>query len=216
MPARVSRASSVIVHRVPPAAADRFLALQDRFTQAAEGFPGYQGTDVYPPADPGRTEWVVVLNFADAAALQGWLDSPTRAETVAKLRAEFGEFDLTALPTGFGAWFTGRGAEPADLPPGWKMVLTVLLGLYPTVFALNATVSRVTNPLGYAVSLLIGNLLSVSILQWVLMPWLTRVFGPWLHANRPAQRGKSLAGLGVVLGLLAGMALLMHLSGIHP
>jgi hypothetical protein len=40
MAVRVPRATSVIVHRVPPAAADRFLALQDGLTRAAEAFPG--------------------------------------------------------------------------------------------------------------------------------------------------------------------------------
>ena len=217
MPVRVSRASSIIVHRVPPGAADRFLDFENQFTAAAESFPGYQGTDVYPPADPKAEEWVVILHFSDTIALQKWLESPVRAETVEKVRREFGEFDVKVLPTGFGSWFTGQGNQPAaGLPPGWKMVLTVLLGLYPTVFVLNATVSHVTNPLGYAVSLLIGNLMSVSILQWVLMPRLTQVFGPWLHANAPGQGGKTATGLAVIAALLGGMALLFHLSGIHP
>lgn len=203
MPVRVSRASSVIVHRVPPSAADRFLALQDGFTRAVEGFPGYQGTDIYPPADPTGAEWVVVIHFADDASLKGWLDSPMRAEWVMKVRTEIGEFRLKSLPTGFGTWFAGLGGEPENLPPGWKMVLTVLLGLYPTVLLLTLTVGKVTSPLGMAVAMLIGNAMSVSILQWGLMPVLTRVFGPWLHANSSTQWAKSLAGVAVIVALLA-------------
>src|SRR5262245_35284757 len=128
----VSRASSVVVHRVPPAAIARFLALQDEFARAAEAFPGYRGAEVYPPTDPNGAEWVVLIHFADAAALRVWLDSPARAEWVEKVRAEVGEFRLETLPGGFGPWFTRPAAEPDAAPPGWKMVLAVLLGLYPT------------------------------------------------------------------------------------
>ncbi|MDB5309167.1 MAG: hypothetical protein JWO38_3369 [Gemmataceae bacterium] len=210
MTVRVSRASSVIVHRVPSAAADRFLALQDGLTRAAEAFPGYQGTDVYPPADAAGVEWVVLIHFADAAALQGWLTSPARAGWVEKVRAEVGEFRLKTLPRGFGSWFTGPASDPDALPPGWKMVLIVLLGLYPTVILLTLTVGRVTDPLGLAVGMLIGNALSVSILQYAVMPGLTRVFGPWLRANARARRTTSLAGVGVILLLLAGLTVLFR------
>lgn len=206
MPVRVSRASSVIVHQVPPAAADRFLALQDELTLAVEAFPGYQGTDVYPPADPKGTEWVVLIHFTDAAALQKWLDSAERTEGVRKVRREVGEFELKSLPTGFGSWFTGQTAKPANLPPAWKMVMMVVLGLYPTVMLLGWTVGKVTGPLGFAVSMLIGNACSVSILQWIVMPVLTRMFDPWLKANAPLQTGKTVSGGVLILGLLAGLA----------
>jgi antibiotic biosynthesis monooxygenase (ABM) superfamily enzyme len=206
MPVRVSRATSVIVHQVPPAAADRFLAIQEDLTRAAEQFPGYQATEVYPPGEPAGAEWVVVLHFEDAAAMKGWLDSPVRAEWVKKVGAEVGSFRQETLPTGFGAWFT----SPKGGPPGWKMVLTVLLGLYPTVIFLTLTVGTVTGPLGLAVAMLIGNAMSVSILQYFVMPVLTRVFGPWLRANRPAERSKSVAGVGVILALLAGLTLIFR------
>lgn len=207
MPLRVSHATSVIVHDVPPAAADRFLALQHELTRAVEAFPGYQATEVYPPADPAGTEWVVVIHFADAAAMQAWFDAAVRAEWVAKVRAEIGGFRREALPAGFGAWFTTPAAAK---PPGWKMVLTVLLGLYPTVIVLTLTVGPVTAPLGTAVGMLIGNALSVSLLQYAVMPVLTRVFGPWLRANLPADRTRTVAGAGVVVLLLAGLAALVR------
>ncbi|WP_439621783.1 antibiotic biosynthesis monooxygenase [Gemmata sp.] len=206
MPVRVSRATSVIVHQVPHAAAERFLALEEELTRVAEQFPGYQATEVYPPGEPGGTEWVVVLHFENAATMQGWLDAPVRAAWVAKVGAEVGTFRQETLATGFGAWFTG----PKGGPPGWKMVLTVLLGLYPTVIILTLTLGTVTGPLGLAVSMLIGNAVSVLILQFLVMPVLTHVFGPWLRADRPTERAMSAAGVGVILSLLAGLTLLFR------
>jgi antibiotic biosynthesis monooxygenase (ABM) superfamily enzyme len=207
---RVSRASAAIVQRVPKAAADWFLEWQRGITAAAEGFPGYRDTDVYPPADGERDEWVVVLHFDDDAALQRWLTSPERAGWVKKLRAECSTFDVQALPGGFGPWFARAAHAQQAAPPSWKMVVSVVLGLFPTVMLLSIFVGPYTEPLGFAVAMLIGNALSVSILQWAVMPVLTAVLARWLGANAPSQRALSYGGLAVILGVLACLALLFR------
>jgi antibiotic biosynthesis monooxygenase (ABM) superfamily enzyme len=209
---KVRGASSVIMHRAPPDRIERFFELQRGITKAAATFSGYQGTDVYPPADRQQAEWVVVIHFEGLPALQHWLDSPVRAEWVEKLRAEMGDFSLKSLPSGFGAWFADldKRSEVA-LPPGWKMALTVLLMLYPTVMLLAIFVVPHVSTLGLAVSMLISNTLSVSILQWVVQPALDSLLGPWLSANEKRQRAYSIGGLVVILILLGGMAILFRL-----
>jgi antibiotic biosynthesis monooxygenase (ABM) superfamily enzyme len=209
---RGARASSVIVHRVPPDRAEQFLELQRGITEAAKAFPGYQATDVYPPAEPQQSEWVVVIHFDGPEALRHWLDSPVRAGWIEKFRSETGDFRLKTLPSGFGAWFAGlvNGPEVA-LPPSWKIALSVLLALYPTVMVLTICVGPYLEPLGLAVALLVSNVLSVSLLQWAVTPALRPVLRPWLRANEPRQRAFSLGGLAAILLLLAGMALLFRL-----
>jgi antibiotic biosynthesis monooxygenase (ABM) superfamily enzyme len=105
---RTGRASSVIVHRVPAQMADRFMEWEREVTRAAEGFAGYQSTDVYPPANGTLEEWVVVIHFDTSEALQRWIDSPVRSEWTDKFRREIGEFRLKMLPSGFGSWFAGQ------------------------------------------------------------------------------------------------------------
>jgi antibiotic biosynthesis monooxygenase (ABM) superfamily enzyme len=210
MEVRVSRASAVVVQRIPAADADWFLQWQRDITAAAESFAGYRGTDVYPPADGQREEWVVVLHFEDEKSLQHWLGSPQRAQWVEILQARAGGFELKTLPGGFGPWFAGLVPGPGAAPPAWKMVLTVLLGLYPTVMLLTIFVGPFTNRLGLAVSMLISNALSVSLLQWVVMPVLTRLLGRWLNANAAGQRVLSFAGLGLILLLLAVLTTLFR------
>jgi hypothetical protein len=209
---RGARASSVIVHRLPPDGVEPFLELQRRITEAAQAFPGYQATDVYPPADRQQAEWVVVIHFDGPESLQRWLDSPVRAAWVEKLRDETGDFRLKTLPAGFGAWFAGLvdGADGA-LPPSWKIALSVLFQLYPTVMILTVFVSPHLTPLGLAVSMLISNALSCSILQWAATPALNKLLGPWLRANEAGQRAFSLVGLVVILLLLGGMTILFRL-----
>ena len=126
MEVRVSRASAVVVQRVPATNADWFMEWQRGIAGAAEAFGGYRGTDVYPPTDSRRDEWVAVVHFENEKSLQEWLDSPVRAQWVDKLQTQVGDFELKELPGGFGSWFAGLGQGPAGAtPPSWKMALAV-------------------------------------------------------------------------------------------
>ncbi len=209
MELRILKASAVVVQHVPAALADWFMEWQRGVTGAAEGFAGYRGTDVYPPADGQRDEWVVVIHFDDEKSMQDWLDSPVRAQWVEQLQEQVGDFELKALPGGFGPWFASQTGGPAP-PPSWKMALTVLLGLYPTVMVLTLFPGPYTEPLGLAVAMLIGNVLSVAILQWAVMPVLNMLLAPWLKANSAKQRAYSVGVLFLILALLAGLAFLFR------
>ncbi len=209
MDVRLARASAVVVQRVPAEAVDWFLEWQRGVTAAAEAFAGYRGTDVYPPAGgQGDDAWVVVLHFADEAALGRWLDSPVRAGWVARLRDRVGGYELQRLPGGFGPWFAGRGRDAA--PPSWKMALTVLLGLYPTVMLLALFPGAQIATLGLALSMLIGNALSVVLLQWAVMPALTALLARWLHLPARRARAWSAGGAVLIVLVLAGLVVLFR------
>ncbi len=206
---RGARASSVIVQRIPPNAADVFMAWQHGISEAVAKFPGYQTTEVYPPSG-GKYEWVIVVHFDDARTLQGWLDSPQRAEWLAKLPRESRDFHLKLLPAGFGSWFAGLPDDSGPLPH-WKMFLTVLLGLYPTVMLLTFFLSPHTERFGLAAAMLIGNAASVAFLEWLGMPVMSRLLGPWLRANGKETRVLSLVGLVLILAALGAMTFVFHL-----
>jgi antibiotic biosynthesis monooxygenase (ABM) superfamily enzyme len=201
---RDPRVSTVVVQRVPEDRRQTFLECQHGLTRAAEAFPGYRGTELYPPQDGRPPEWVSVIHFNDQESLQHWLDSPVRAEWIRRLHAEIGDFRLKTLPSGFGAWFAGVVMGPeGQPPPSWKMAMTVLLGLYPTVMLIALLVGPYLNSLGKAASILIGNALSVALLQWVVMPPLTGALGPWLRANAPDKRVHAIGGAVLIALLLA-------------
>jgi antibiotic biosynthesis monooxygenase (ABM) superfamily enzyme len=154
---------------------------------------------------------VVVIHFDDEKSLQEWLGSPVRAQWVEKLQAQVGDFELKGLPGGFGSWFVGLAhGQEGEPPPSWKMALVVLLGLYPTVMLLTLFPGPYTEPLGLALAMLIGNALSVAILQWAVMPVLNILLVPWLKANSHKQRAFSVGGLFAILILLGVLAFLFH------
>jgi hypothetical protein len=86
------------------------------------------------------------------------------------------------------------------------MALTVLFGLYPTVMLLTIFVSPHTSAMGFAFSMLLGNAMSVAILQWILVPALEVPLGPWLQANSRAKQVCSWTGLAALCLLLVIMA----------
>jgi antibiotic biosynthesis monooxygenase (ABM) superfamily enzyme len=204
---RDARASSVIVHRVPASAADTFMEWQRGVTSATAAFPGYRSTDVYPAVAP-KLEWVIVVQFDREESLAGWLASPERSTWTAKLPKEVADYSLKTLHSGFGPWFAGVVGGGEDAPPaGWKMALTVLLGLYPTVMLLSIFVSPRMSSLGMAVSMLIGNALSIAILQWLVVPALSKALAPWFRTRKTSA---ALGGALLVVLLLAGLALLFR------
>jgi antibiotic biosynthesis monooxygenase (ABM) superfamily enzyme len=206
-----ARASTVITQHIPPGESEAFLEWQRGLSAAAAEASGYQATEIYPPA--GEHEpWVVIIHFDDPKTLKGWLDSPGRAACLAKTPSAFRDFQVQTLPSGFGAWFAGAAEGPrVSLPPKWKMALTILVTLYPTVMLLAIFVGPHINPLGMAVSMLVSNLLSVAALQWVVQPVLDPMLGPWMRANDVQKRAYSLGGFAVLLFLLGGMALTFRL-----
>jgi hypothetical protein len=210
---RDARASSVIVHRVPSASTDAFLDWEAGITEAAKAFAGYRGTDLYPPAAEGPGDWVVIVHFDAAEGLRRWLESPARAEWEAKLQGSLRDFRLKTLPAGFGPWFAAQLDHPEDQPASWKMALTVLLGLYPTVMLLTITLGPLLAPFGRAGSMLVGNILSVSILQWGVMPLLLRILGPWLTPGPESGRIRRAVWPGLILLVLAGQVIVFRRIG---
>lgn len=211
---RGALASSVIVQRIRPENAEVFMDWQRTISAAAAEFPGYQTTEVYPPSK-GLQEWVVVIHFDDSQCMQNWLDSPKRAECIAKLPCEIRDLRVKMLPTGFGSWFAGLTADGGQLPH-WKSFLTVLFVLYPTVMLLTLFLAPHTQRFGLAVSMLIGNAASVSFLEWYGMSAVSRLFGPWLRANGKEGRSLSLLGLVLILGALGLMTFLFYLVSSRP
>jgi antibiotic biosynthesis monooxygenase (ABM) superfamily enzyme len=206
-----ARVSTVVVQRVAADRVPRFLECQRALTEAAKGFPGYQSTELYPPADERPEEWIGVLHFDDQHSLKRWLDSPVRAQWIKKLREEIGDFQLKTLPRGFGVWFAGLATGPeGEPPPSWKIALTVLLGLYPTAMLITILLGRYLSPLGLALSMLLSNTLSVSIGQWLTMPLLTNGLGSWLKANSPDKRLLSIGVFVLIWLFLGGLVVLFR------
>jgi uncharacterized protein len=199
-----SRPATVVVsHAVDPREEAAFLAWQERMTLAESRCPGFLGSELFRPLPGVQDEWTAVYRFASAADLEGWLDSAERRDLLDE-GARFREFRLRTITNAFGSWIPG-GDRPGGAagPASWKTALSVLVGLYPTVVLLTLAISALWPSGPLWASLLVGNVASVALLTWVVMPVVTRVLGPWLTPRPGAAQPRT-----DVVGTVASLAFL--------
>ncbi len=192
-------ASAIIAQKIPKEKTEAFLEWQRGIARATTDYDGYDRTEVYPPVEGAQEEWVTILHFKSNDALENWLKSDTRAEWNKRFTEEFGEFELKKMATGLGILF-----PPGPAPiPDWKSMLIVVLGLYPTVLILNATVMLPFNFLPLTSRMLIGNILCASALQWVVIPATFKAFKWWVEPSKDQKDQMRINAIGALIIIVA-------------
>ncbi|NMN98207.1 antibiotic biosynthesis monooxygenase [Antrihabitans stalactiti] len=199
----------VVSHKVAADREDDFLAWQQRISQMEKAFPGFRTSELHRPIPGVQNEWTIVNSFASIEDLNRWLDSPERAAILAE-GADFSDFDLQRVATPYGSWFPSSSGAQAG-PPDWKTSLAVLCGLYPLVVLLTLGLTELWPGAQLWISLLVGNILSVSLLTWVVMPIVTRALAFWLEPQERAGRRNDLIGLAATVIFIVFAATLFYL-----
>jgi antibiotic biosynthesis monooxygenase (ABM) superfamily enzyme len=200
----------VISHPVRPKDEAEFLAWQQHVTEAEHAFPGFRGAERFRPVPGVQDNWTIVYRFDSAEHLDRWLSSPERAALLARGK-KFESFELRRVASPFGSWFSfAEDAAGAALAP-WKSALSVLVGLYPTAVILTLAISEIWPDAPLWESLLLSNVISVSLLTWVVMPLVNRSLRFWLAPDGPSSRRADAIGVIVALAFLAFAALVFAL-----
>jgi uncharacterized protein len=202
----------VVSHPVDPADHDAFVAWQDRVTDAERQFPGFRGAELYRPVPGVQAEWTALYRYDNDEHASAWLESDERRRLLAD-GERFREFELHRISSPFGSWFAPPdGDEQQAGPPNWKTGLSVLVGLYPTVVLLTLGLSEIWPRGPLWATLLVGNICSVSLLTWLVMPVVTRALRFWLVPGRQVSRGRlDVTGAAVSIGFLTIAALVFWL-----
>jgi antibiotic biosynthesis monooxygenase (ABM) superfamily enzyme len=198
----------VVSHPVSPEYEKEFLDWQRRINGAAAKFPGFRGAELFRPVPGVQEEWTVVYRFASPKDLDRWLDSDVEKELIREAD-HFRASTTRKFDSSFGSWFSfGRAGAAEAAPPDWKTALSVLVALYPTVVVLSLIITRLWYAPFWKV-LLLGNILSVSLLTWVVMPVVTRALRFWLTPAPDAPQPRT-----DVLGVVACAAFLIGIAGV--
>ncbi len=192
--------SVVASGRVKPGREREYERWQDGITAAAREFPGFLDSELFRALPGVQQDPVVVFRFASAECLDAWLESDVRKQWLRKAEPLASDSRLQRVGGGLDGWFPS-GASGDERVPDWKQAFAVLLALYPTVMLLTMYLSPQLDALPLAVSMFIGNVVSVALLTWPLMPAANRVLGPWL---KPRTRSATVVGtLALFLGYAA-------------
>lgn len=176
----VSRGVSlVIVTQIKPGREAQYRAWADRIQKVQSKFPGFLGSFVYPP-QRGETEWTTVLRFDTGANLERWLKSDARAAMIREGEDLVGGYQLQRIDTSFPGWIPNDPAT-GNAPSIWKTAALVLLTLFPVVMLELRFLNPQLAGLNPAVSTFIGNIISVGLTTWPLMPLAIFAFHAWLY-----------------------------------
>ncbi|GAB3597332.1 hypothetical protein [Microbacterium tumbae] len=76
-------------------------------------------------------------------------------------------------------------------PPRWKMAIVTWIGVYPIITLLLFAVGPLIIGLPTPLMTLILTVVLVSLLSFVVMPLLTRLFGPWLRPRPVPEKQRA-------------------------
>ncbi|MEU7893666.1 antibiotic biosynthesis monooxygenase [Nonomuraea sp. NPDC049152] len=79
-------ATVVISSRVRQGRDNDYERWQDKTSEIARGFPGFESAELYPPVADGQNSWVVVFRFSSIDLLTTWLNSEVRRQLLDEVR----------------------------------------------------------------------------------------------------------------------------------
>ena len=212
-------ASLVVEHTVPSGKGLAFRWWHSKVTRRARQFKGYIRTDLYSPVKGPQSDqplkWYSIIHFESPDLLKKWLRSRERESLIEAGRKIFASYQFMSFATGLEGWFSRRtGTEQLGFgPPAWKQNAAVVLGLYPTVMLQSALFMALGVMQSWSLpsSMVVNNIITSSLLTWVIMPFITRLLGFWLQpVQQPTDWKTDALGAGNIVAALGVMVILFN------
>ena len=177
-----------VTRRVAPEDEALMAAWAQAGTSLAERFPGFLGTGAVRSAS-GSDRWHMLYRFASAEDLARWDASPERDWW---LSSASGIVEDTRVEhrTGIEGWFdephdrrvTDLDAPP-PAPPRWKQMVVIFCAFFPTSLALFYLLGPLTHGWFPPLRVLLTCCLAIPWMTYVFLPFITRLFQPWLQRS---------------------------------
>jgi antibiotic biosynthesis monooxygenase (ABM) superfamily enzyme len=182
MSAQKEPVTVAVSRRVRPEREADFEMWARGISEAAEKFPGHLGAGHIRPAEAGG-EHTIVYRFDTPEHFDNWQNSPERLSWIEASRGLIEGEPRIERATGLEYWFHDPACSYGTPPPVWKQAILTEIGLYPTVLVVAYTVGLLIAGWPLPVRSLVTTVLSVTLMTWVVMPVVSRVFRGWLQSK---------------------------------
>ena len=178
-------ATVVITHRVRADKHAEYEAWLNEIAPLCRAAPGHLDWHIVRPV-PGLTEtYTVIIRFDNEVHLRSWMESPTRARLIDRVRALLVQGDDFLIGTGLDFLFAPQGTK-AKVPVRWKQYLVTWSAIYPLVLGVPLIIVPLLRWLKLPDSPWLTTLAVtgsvVFLMVYVVMPRYTRLIQRWLFS----------------------------------
>src|SRR5918998_3187789 len=176
--------TAVASRRVKPGSEQEFEQWVPGILAAANEFPGYLGSEILRPSEDDDNEYKIIFRFDHASNLRAWENSEERHRWLRKSRPLLSEEEKVQVLTGLETWFTLPSKPGEPPPPRYKMAVVTWLGIFPVITVIYSLFGDWLNLLPTLVRTLLFTTMMVTLMTYVIMPRMTRLFSFWLYPDR--------------------------------
>jgi len=173
--------TAVASRRVKPGREEEFEEWVAGVTAAGARFPGYLGSNIFRPSGPNDDEYQIVFKFDHASNLERWQGSEERRRWNEQARDLIHEEPRVRVLTGLETWFTLPSKEGDPPPPRYKMATITWLAVFPLATLVFMVLDPLLGGAPVALRTLAFTLVMVTLMTYIVMPRMTRLFSFWLY-----------------------------------
>ena len=171
-----------VLQRVKVGSQTEFEQVLAELIQAAEQFEGHLGSNVFRLRDRDNPEYRIVFKFDRLSHLKQWENSQARRRLLDRAKKFTVDDIKLQIMTGLETWFTLSTTTAIVPPPRYKMLVITILAAVPTANLTNFALQRLDG-LPAIVRSLLATVILLSLMTYVVMPRVTKLFAAWLYPS---------------------------------
>ena len=172
--------TAVITHRVRPGRETGYDEWLKGIAADSRTFDGYQGAHILRPELGVTSNHVIVLQFDTCQHLEAWMQSENRKGWVERVQPLIREPESIKTLTGLEPWFQLPGQPSHSPPKRYKQAILVWIGVAACFLVVSPLVASLLSSWPGILVMLVKLTIMVGLLNYVVMPFLTRRFQGWL------------------------------------
>lgn len=173
--------TAIITEFVKPGLETQFEDWIKGVVEAAEQIPGHMGVEIIRPNEAKDSQYVIIFRYDNIEHLKAWENSTARAEWKLKVQPLLIKKETYQTFSGLEYWF--KLPSQTTPPPAYKMASISWLAIFPLSYILSLLLQPLLHELVPIVRTMIISAILISLMTWLVMPFLTRLFAFWLFAK---------------------------------